>query len=67
MRVEQVVPEVREDPRGHLDRRPLVEEVVGVHREVEVEEGVPSWEVVEVGAVPELLGWTEVRWCCGLS
>lgn len=58
---------VREDRLGHLDRRPLVEEVVGVHRvAVEVEE-VPSLEVEEEGVVPELLEWTEVRWCCGLS
>lgn len=67
MLVEQVVLVVRVGHRGHLVRRPLVEGVAGVHREVVVVEGVPSLVVVEVGVVPELLGWTVVRRCCGLS
>lgn len=58
--------EVLVDHRVHLDRQPLVEEVVVVRREVVEAEEVPSLEVVEVEAVLELLGSME-GWECGLS
>lgn len=61
-----MVREVRVGHRVHLDRLPLEEGVVVVRREVAEAEEVPSWAVVEVEAVPELLGWTEGREC-GLS
>lgn len=61
-----MVLEVLVDHRVHLDRRPLVEEVVEVRREVVEAEEVPSLVVEEVEVVLELLGWTE-GWGCGLS
>lgn len=58
--------EVLVDHRVHLDRQPLVEEVVEVRTEVVVAEEVPSLVVVEVEVVLELLEWME-GWECDLS
>lgn len=58
--------EVLVDHRVHLDRQPLVEEVVEVRTEVVEAEEVPSLEVVEVEVVLELLEWME-GWECDLS
>lgn len=61
-----MVREVLVDHRVHLDRQPLVEEVVEVRTEVVVAEEVPSLVVVEVEVVLELLEWME-GWECDLS
>lgn len=58
--------EVLVDHRVHLDRQPLVEEVVEVRTEVVEAEEVPSLVVVEVEVVLELLEWME-GWECDLS
>lgn len=61
-----MVREVLGGHRVHLDRQPLVAEVVEVRKEVVEAAEVPSLEVVVVEVVPELLGLME-GWKCGLS